>query len=158
MKGLYLVGQEKQDFLDFVSRTVDENKGLIESTARMEVKLQKVEAWGKTLKVKCDSEVQKEHHVALLSNNLYHTEAVYTTERLHKEIEALKREKGEEHFVQPAPPLNPEVDECKTIRWAMACGLEDVPEHLIPGTAYDPNLRTLISPTQDALISLRLNG
>jgi hypothetical protein len=36
----------------------------------------------------------------------------------------------------------------------VAYGLEGAPEHLISGAAYNPNLRALVSPTQDALIPL----
>jgi hypothetical protein len=44
------------------------------------------------------------------------------------------------------------------MRFALVLGLESVPEHLVPGAAYDPNLRTLVSPVEDARMTLSPNG
>jgi hypothetical protein len=44
------------------------------------------------------------------------------------------------------------------IRYATIDGLDGVPENLITDAALDPNGRELVSPTEDALLSLRPNG
>jgi hypothetical protein len=98
MKGMWLAGQEKQDPLDLVSRTTDENKGLVEATAEIQTKAEEIEAWIKTIVDKCDSQVQKAVHARKQAESLNHTKAVYTTERLHKEIEALKSGEGRQTF------------------------------------------------------------
>jgi len=77
---------------------------------------------------------------------------------LHNEIAALKAEKGEQHFVEPAPPANPEVHDRKTLAFAMAHGLQGVPPELISATYYDSTSGVCLSPTEAALKALRPQG
>ncbi|KAH6848452.1 hypothetical protein BKA58DRAFT_395285 [Alternaria rosae] len=90
--------------------------------------------------------------------DLYFNEAVPTTQRLHDEIAALKAEKGEQHFAEPAPPANAEVYDRKMLAFAMACGLQGIPPDLISATIHDPTFGACLSPTESALKMLRPQG
>jgi hypothetical protein len=151
-------GEEKQDFLAYLSKTTDENKELIEENAKLCQEFEKIQQWGQPIVDKCDTEVRKARTEAAWAANLYHTEAVPINERLHNEIAALKAEKGETYFVEPFPYPNPEVAERKIMPYACLDGLDGVPPELVPAAARDPNLRPLVSATVDALISLRPQG
>jgi hypothetical protein len=150
--------EEKHNLLAYLSKTTDENRELIEENTKLCQKIEKTRQWGQTIVDKCDTDVRKARAEASWAANLYHTEAVPTTERLHNEIAALKAKKGEAYFVEPLPYPNPEVTERKILPYACLDGLDGVPPELIPAAAHDHNLRPLVSATVDALISLRPQG
>jgi hypothetical protein len=85
---------ETAELLDLVSRTVEENQGLVEATARIQYKHDKLQTSGKTIEDKCDTDVRKSKDEADFWWHLYFNEAVPTTECLHKELAALKAEKA----------------------------------------------------------------
>jgi hypothetical protein len=90
--------------------------------------------------------------------HLYFNEAVPTTERLHKELAALKAEKGEKHFIEPNPPQNPEVLERKLFPLQFGYGLEGVPEELIPSAVHDTDYTVLLPATWNSVKTLRPQG
>ncbi|CAN9394908.1 hypothetical protein CUC08_Gglean006868 [Alternaria sp. MG1] len=150
--------QDHSELLRLVSRTTEENKSLVESNARMEAKVQEVEQYGATIEDKSESEVMKAKDLSDYWWHLYHNEAVPTTERLHAEIAALKAEKGEQHFVEPAPPMNPVVFDRKMLPCAAMNGLAGVPAHLITSAVCDAEGVTHLSATIEALQTLRPQG
>ena len=150
--------QDQCELLDLVSGTAATNQSLIETNDQLQDKLQKIEQWSKTIVDKCDSDVMKAKSNEDYWYHLFFNEAVPTTERLHSEIAALKAEKGEQHFVEPAPPANPEVHDRKTLAFAMAYGLQGVPSELIAATTYDSTSGACLSPTEAALKALRPQG
>jgi len=150
--------QDQCELLDLVSGTAATNQSLIETNDQLQDKLQKIEQWSKTIVDKCDSDVMKAKSNEDYWYHLFFNEAVPTTERLHNEIAALKAEKGEQHFVEPAPPANPEVHDRKTLAFAMAYGLQGVPSELIAATTYDSTSGACLSPTEAALKALRPQG
>ncbi|KAF1839105.1 hypothetical protein BDW02DRAFT_594170 [Decorospora gaudefroyi] len=105
---------------------VDENIGLIEATAQLTKKHDKFEVFCKTVKEKYDSE-----------------------------IETLKAEKGEKHFVEPIPPSYPEVNERTFFPLQCVYGADGVPTELIPPGAYDSNLQIRVPATLHAVMTLR---
>ncbi|CAN9377302.1 unnamed protein product [Alternaria sp. RS040] len=150
--------QDQSELLRLVSRTTEENRRLVESNARMEVKVQEVEKYGASIEDRSESEVMKAKDMSDYWWHLYHNEAVPTTERLHAEIAALKAEMGEQHFVEPAPPMNPVVFDRKMLPCAAMHGLAGVPAHLITSAVFDAEGVTHLSATTEALQTLRPQG
>jgi len=150
--------QDQCELLDLVSGTAATSQSLIETNAQLQDKLQEIEQWSKTIVDKCESDVMIANSDVNYWYHLYFNEAVATTERLHNEIAALKAEKGEQHFVEPAPSANPEVHDRKTLAFAMAHGLQGVPSELISATYYDSTSGVCLSPTEAALKALRPQG
>ncbi|KAL1793724.1 hypothetical protein ACET3X_008706 [Alternaria dauci] len=150
--------QDHHELLSLVSRTTEENRGLIESTARMEARVQEMEQHSATIEDKSESEVMKARDNSEFWFHLYYNEAVSTTELLHAEIAALKAEKGERHFVESAPPANPVVYDRKMLPCATMYGLAGIPAHLITSAVCDAEGVTHLSATMEALQMLRPLG
>ncbi|KAI4681344.1 uncharacterized protein J4E84_007580 [Alternaria hordeiaustralica] len=150
--------QDQSELLDLVSGTAATNQSLLDTNAQLQDRLEEIEQWSKTIVDKCESDVMIASSDVNYWYHLYFNEAVATTERLHNEIAALKAEKGEQHFVEPAPPANPEVHDRKTLAFAMAHGLQGVPLELISATYYDSTSGVCLSPTEAALKALRPQG
>ena len=150
--------QDQSELLRLVTRTTEENGSLIESVAKMEAKVQEIEQYGATIEDKSESEVMKAKDMSDYWWHLYHNEAVPTTERLHAEIAALKAEKGEQHFVEPASPMNPVVFDRKMLPCAAMNGLTGVPPHLITSAVCDAEGVTHLCATTEAFQTLRPQG
>ncbi|KAI4640639.1 hypothetical protein J4E93_008229 [Alternaria ventricosa] len=150
--------QDQCELLNLVSGTAATSQSLIDTNAQLQDKLQEIEQWSKTIVDKCESDVMIANSDVNYWYHLFFNEAVLTTERLHNEIAALKAEKGEQHFVEPAPSANPEVHDRKTLAFAMAHGLQGVPPELISATYYDSTSGVCLSPTEAALKALRPQG
>ncbi|KAI4678899.1 uncharacterized protein J4E88_006187 [Alternaria novae-zelandiae] len=150
--------QDQSELLDLVSGTAATNQSLLDTNAQLQDRLEEIEQWSKTIVDKCESDVMIASSDVNYWYHLYFNEAVATTERLHNEIAALKAEKGEQHFVEPAPPANPEIHDRKTLAFAMAHGLQGVPPELISATFYDSTSGVCLSPTEAALKALRPQG
>jgi hypothetical protein len=150
--------QDHRELLALVSKTTEENKGLVEATARMNKKLQEVQQWGNTVEDKCKSDLMKAKHDIEYWTHLYYNEAVPTTECLHDELAAAKAKTGEKHFVESAPPENPVVFGRKMLPYATMHGLAGVPAHLVTSAVHDGEFGTLLSATLEALKMLRPQG
>jgi hypothetical protein len=67
---------------------------------------------------RCDTKCRKADDSVDLWYNFYFDEAVVNTERVHNQIQALKAEKGETHFIESAQPRNPRVADRNVSRCA----------------------------------------
>jgi hypothetical protein len=89
----------------------------------------------------------------------FYNEAVSTTQRLHNEIHALKAEKGESHWIEPAQPANTKVADRNVLRCAAMCDFDGVDPANIPSAVHNPKfIRDSIPATYEALLALRPQG
>ncbi|RMZ69721.1 hypothetical protein GMOD_00010294 [Pyrenophora seminiperda CCB06] len=155
-----ILEEDKENLIDLVHQVTREYQSLVQKCDKTTKDAEAIEKWGRSIKDKCDTEVRKAEEERNYYWSLYFDEAVATTERLHAEIANLKARLGEKHYVVSKPHANPEVNDRKFLPYMMQVDLrlQGVPKRLIPSAVYDPHFKACLSPTEDAMQTLRPKG
>ena len=134
-------------------------KAIVEENAQLIKKVEELQKWGDSIAREKDKTIRELGDAASKLAHWYYDEAVPTTERLHDEIQELKAEKGETHYIESTPPRNPAVAERNVLRYAAHGGFAGVTTARIPSAAQDPNfIPDAIPATYEALLRLRPHG
>jgi hypothetical protein len=102
----------------WISETAEKYKAAVEDYSGLRRNFEELSQKYENVVDRCDTKFLKADDSVDLWYNFYFDEAVANTERLHNQIQALKAEKGETHFIESAQPRNPRVADRNVSRCA----------------------------------------
>jgi hypothetical protein len=102
----------------WISETAEKYKAAVEDYSGLRRNFEELSQKYENVVDRCDTKFRKADDSVDLWYNFYFDEAVANTERLHNQIQALKAERGETHFIESAQPRNPRVADRNVSRCA----------------------------------------